>query len=185
MANQYYLSSERIYLREVRQSDVNERYYSWLNDPEIYQYLETRFVPRSLENIADFVKKMDAKENEPFFAICLKENGLHIGNIKLGPINWHHRNADISLFVGDKECWGKGFATEAIRTITDYGFRMLNLNKLKAGCYDINQGSAKAFEKCGYQREGLLRSHVISSGRCHDVILLGMTAHDYWEKTTP
>jgi [ribosomal protein S5]-alanine N-acetyltransferase len=180
MGNGYYLSGERIYLREVRLSDVNERYYSWLNDPEIYQYLETRFIPRSLENIAEFVKRMDGKENEPFFAICLRENDLHIGNIKLGPINWRHRSADISLLIGDKECWGKGFASEAVQVITDYGFRILNLNKVKAGCYDNNIGSAKAFEKNGYVREGLLREQFISQGKKIDMIILGMTATDYW-----
>ncbi len=178
-----FLTGSRIYLREVRLSDVNERYYSWLNDPEIYQYLETRFVPRSLENITDFVKGMDGKADEPFFAICLQANDLHIGNIKLGPINWYHRSADISLFVGDKDCWGKGFATEAIQVITDYGFRVLNLNKLKAGCYADNLGSAKAFEKCGYLREGLLREQVISKGQNVDLILLGRTASDYWQVT--
>ena len=180
MDKAYYLSSERIYLREVRLNDVNERYYSWLNDPDVYQFLETRFVPRSLDNIADFVKRMDAQESEPLFAICMRENDLHIGNIKLGPVNWHHRHADISLFIGDKNYWGKGLAKEAIQVITNYGFQLLNLNKLKAGCYDVNLGSAKAFERCGYQREGLLRSHVISHGKCHDVILLGITAQDYW-----
>jgi RimJ/RimL family protein N-acetyltransferase len=181
MNNVYYLSSERIYLREVRLSDVNERYYSWLNDPEIYQFLETRFVPRSLDNIADFVKRMDAKENEPFMAICLKENDLHIGNIKLGPINWHHRNADISLFIGDKNYWGKGLATEAIQVVTDYAFHMLNLNKIKAGCHATNLGSMKAFEKCGYLQEGLLRSHGMSNGVLYDAVLLGITAQDYWQ----
>lgn len=180
MGHVHYLSGERIYLREVRLSDVTERYYAWLNDPEVYQFLETRFVPRSIENIADFVRRMDSCENEPFFAICTKDSDLHVGNIKLGPINWHHRNADISLLIGDRDYWGKGIASEAIGLITDYGFKMRNLNKLKAGCYAENIGSAKAFERCGYLREGLLRSHAISNGRCHDVILLGITACDYW-----
>ncbi|BCL37782.1 GNAT family N-acetyltransferase [Nostoc sp. MS1] len=175
-----FIQSTRIFLREVRQSDVNETYYQWLNDPEINSYLETRFICRSIDNIAEYVKKMDAKEDEPFFAICLNDNQEHIGNIKLGPINWHHRNADVSLFIGKKELWGKGYATEAIALITEFAFRKLHLNKLKAGCYAANFGSAKAFLKCGYQQEGLLRGQVIFDGQDMDVILLGMRSVDYW-----
>ena len=171
--------SRRLYLREVRQSDVNENYYRWMNDPEITCFLETRFVPRSRENIAAFVREMDGKEDEPFFAICLADDNRHIGNIKLGPINWRHRRADISLLIGDRGCWGKGLATEAIAMITKFGFETLNLRKLCAGCYGTNIGSAKAFEKCGYRREGLLRDHVLTNGDTGSIILLGMTAQDY------
>lgn len=176
-----FIKGKRIYLREVRQSDVNELYYQWLNDPEVNRYLETRFVSRSLENIAEYVKKMDAKEDEPFFAICLNDTQEHIGNIKIGPINWQHKNADVSLFIGEKRLWGQGYASEAIALVTEFAFRRLNLNKLKAGCYTVNVASARAFEKCGYQREGLLRGHVIVDGRDMDVILLGIRAVDFWE----
>jgi RimJ/RimL family protein N-acetyltransferase len=176
-----FLRGKQIYLREVRQSDVNERYYHWLNDPEINCYLEVRFVPRSLENISEYVRKMDAKENEPFFAICLNDSHEHIGNIKIGPINWYHRNADVSLLIGEKRLWGQGYASEAIALVTEFAFRTLNLNKLKAGCYGNNVGSARVFEKCGYQREGLLRGHVIVDGKDMDVILLGIRAVDFWE----
>lgn len=177
---QPYISGERIFLREVRLEDVGEAYYTWLNDPDINQFLETRFVPRSLENIAQYVKRMDGKEDEPFFAICLLKNGQHIGNIKLGPINWWHRNADISLFIGEKSLWGKGYASEAIKLITKYAFEVLNLNKLKAGCYASNKGSIKAFEKCGYLREGLLRGQAISHGQEIDGVLLGILAREYF-----
>lgn len=176
-----FISGKRIYLREVRLSDVTEQYYTWLNDSEINQYLETKFVPRSLENIAGFVKRMDGNEKEPFFAMCLHEDDRHVGNIKIGPINWYHRSADISLFVGDKSLWGKGIATEAIQLVTDFGFQILNLNKIKAGCYGGNLGSAKAFEKCGFLREGFLREQFISHGQKVDMIVMGITATDYWK----
>ncbi|QLE59137.1 GNAT family N-acetyltransferase [Nostoc sp. TCL26-01] len=175
-----FIQGARVFLREVRQSDVNETYYQWLNDPEINRYLETRFVHRSLDNISEYVKIMDAKEDEPFFAICLNDNQEHIGNIKLGPINCHHRNADVSLFIGKKELWGQGYAAEAIALVTEFAFKKLNLNKLKAGCYAMNLASAKAFIKCGYQQEGLLRGQVIVDAQDMDVILLGMRAVDFW-----
>jgi [ribosomal protein S5]-alanine N-acetyltransferase len=179
----YFLRGQRLYLREVRVSDVNERYYQWLNDPDINQYLETRFVPRSIENITEFVRRLDGNSNEPFFAICLIDDNSHIGNIKLGPINWYHRYADISLFIGEKHLWGQGYAREAIQLVTDFAFQTLNLNKLKAGCYAENLGSAKAFEKCGYEREGLLKGHIIDRGQEIDIILLGLRGKKYWNQS--
>ncbi|HVP06883.1 MAG TPA: GNAT family protein [Candidatus Acidoferrum sp.] len=176
------LSGRRCYLREVRRSDVGPRYYQWLNDPEVNRYLETRFVPRSLENISEHVARMDSKDDEPFFAICTLDGDEHIGNIKIGPINWRHRYADVSLLIGEKRYWGKGFATDAISLVTLYGFEVLNLNKLKAGCYVENEGSARAFEKCGYRREGLLKGQYFIGGHETDAILLGLTASEYFAR---
>jgi ribosomal-protein-alanine N-acetyltransferase len=170
--NTYFLESDLIYLREVRVSDVNEQYYNWINDPNINQFLETRFIPRSLDNIEQFVRNMDGKSDEILFAICTKENNTHIGNIKLGPINWIHRFADISLLIGDKNYWGKGIATEAINLISSFGFNELNLHKLKAGCYADNKGSEKAFIKAGFFIEGTLKQHFFSKGTFHDTTLL-------------
>ena len=168
----YFLESGLIYLREVRLSDVNETYYNWINDPNINQFLETRFLPRSLQNIEQFVRSMDGKNDEILFAICIKENDIHIGNIKLGPINWIHRFADISLLIGDKNYWGKGIATEAIKLISSFGFNELNLHKLKAGCYVDNKGSEKAFVKAGYFIEGTLKQHFFFKGNYRDTTLL-------------
>lgn len=174
-----FLDGQQIYLREVRLTDVNQNYYNWLNDPEINQFLETRFIPRSLENIAQFVKQMDGNVNEVFLAICLKENHQHVGNIKLGPINWVHRHADVSLLIGDKKIWGRGIATEAIKLISEYAFEILNLHKLKAGCYVENQGSAKAFIKNAYRQEGILKEHFFSQGHYTDALLLGITQAEF------
>lgn len=172
---------KRIYLRKISETDVNEKYLGWLNDSEINKYLETRWGKQTFQSILEFVKSKFNSDNEPLFAICTLE-GNHIGNIKLGPINPNHKSADVSLFIGEKEFWGKGYATEAITLITDYGFKTLNLNKLKAGAYAENLGSVNAFKKCGYLQEGLLRKQVISGEKLTDIILMGITAEDYWNK---
>ena len=174
-----YLQSKRLYFREVRTSDVNDDYYNWLNDSDVNQFLETRFIPRSKEDILAYVERFSAKLDEPFFAMCLKETNQHIGNIKLGPINWYHRTADVSLIIGEKSCWGKGYAAEAINLITKFAFINIGLNKLKAGVYAENIGSIKACEKAGYEREGLLKDAVFSKGKQSDIVLLGMRRSAY------
>ena len=124
------INGDRIYLRKVELNDVNQVYVSWLNDPEVNKYLETRFDVQTMESVHNYVEKMAVNKDELFFAICLIENDKHIGNIKLGPINSEHKFAEISLLIGDKNEWGKGIATEAIYTLTNYSFDILKLHKL-------------------------------------------------------
>lgn len=183
--HQPFINGERVYLREVRLEDVNDNYYQWLNDSGVNQFLETRYIPRSKQNIQSYVQSMDGNAEEPFLAICLKGTHKHIGNIKLGPINWLHRFADISLVIGDKNSWAKGIATECIRLITRFAFDTLNLNKLHAGCYAQNVGSKKAFLKAGFKQEGVLEKKRIVNGHFQDEFLLGLHVTDWRKKKHP
>lgn len=168
-----FIEGDRIYLRDVRLSDVNENYYRWMNDPEITKYLESRFYPNSMEGLSEYVKNKLSDKYNVFLAIMLKKGDLHIGNIKLGPINFIHRFADIALIIGEKDCWRKGYAAEAIRLVANYAFGQLNLHKLTAGCYDANIGSEKCFQKAGFSIEGRRKSHYFSGCTYVDAILLG------------
>lgn len=168
-----FVSGERIYLRDVQPSDVNERYYFWMNDPEITQFLESRFVPNSMASLETYVKEKQGGPIEIFFAILVKDGHRHIGNIKLGPINWIHRIGDIGILIGEKAFWGRGYATEAIRLITGYAFDTLNLHKVTAGCYASNPGAVKAFEKAGFEIEGVRKAQAFYKGGYTDLILLG------------
>ncbi|MRR14532.1 N-acetyltransferase, partial [archaeon] len=154
-----FLSGDNIYLREVQVADVSGAYYRWMNDTEITQYLESRFHPNPQESIEKYVKNSYADPNNVFLGIFLKQSHRHIGNIKLGPVNWIHRNGDIGIIIGEKDCWGKGYASEAIRMISDHAFNVLNLHKVTAGCYEMNKGSIRAFEKAGFQIEGIRKAH--------------------------
>lgn len=155
--HKHFIEGKRIYLREVRLSDVNEQYYRWLNDGEVSQFLETRFFPQSLASIEKYVENLSISCDSVFLAIIIKKTNKHIGNIKIGSINWIHRFADVALVLGDKTNWGKGYATEAIKLIVDYAFTTLNLHRLNAGIYANNVGSLKAFLKAGFKEEGTQR----------------------------
>ena len=172
------LEGRRLVLRGVVQADVTVRYRDWLNDPEVNRHLETRHEPQTLETIAEYVQSISNAADQRFWAICLKDTGAHIGNIKLGPISSEHRNASVSLFIGEKALWGRGYAADAIGLVCDHAFGALELHKLRAGAYADNAGSIRAFEKCGFRVEGRLREQAYSDGHYVDVILLGRLAHD-------
>ncbi len=173
------------YLRPVRTSDVNERYLKWMNDSEVNRYLEVRHEVQTLQSIVNYVRSMQLQADQYFFAICMQDGDDHVGNAKIGPIHPHHSTADLSLFIGEKRLWGQGLASRVLSVLTAFSFETLRLNKLSAGCYQRNEASARAFEKCGFRREALLRDQVLLEGQPHDVVLIGMTRRDYQKRVSP
>lgn len=166
------VQGQKVFLRPVTLSDAVTAYVGWLNDKEVNRFLETRHKEQTPESVRAYIKATLAREDELFLAICLKENNLHIGNIKIGPINLIHGFGDISLFIGDKDKWGKGYATEAIKLISQYAFDNLGLHKLTAGCYECNIASIKAFEKAGFKKEFSQRKQYLFEGEYIDRVCL-------------
>ena len=159
------LSSKRLVYRTLSVDDVTQNYVDWLNDPEVNRYLETRHTHQTKENCLSYVADMTASPAHNLFGIYFREPGKHIGNAKLDITYPHHQRAELGLLIGEKDCWGKGLATETIKTITSWGFNNLNLEKIDAGCYDENFGSLRAFLKSGYQVEGFYRKSVLLDER--------------------
>jgi len=172
--NSPFISGDRVYLRELKVEDVGQEYYRWMNDPEVTQYLESRFNPNPMDALREYVKSIELDQNNILSAICLKENDRHIGNIKLGSINWIHRFADVGLLIGEKDCWRQGYASEVIGCLVHYAFDVLNLHKLTAGCYAAHQASLKAFQKNGFQIEGNRQKQYICNGIYTDAVMLGL-----------
>ena len=165
------INGDRIYLRKVELSDVDQEYVDWLNDPDINQFLETRYEIQTNDLIKEYVTNVLNSKSEHLFAIC-DNSKRHIGNIKLGPINFIHKFAEISLFIGNKNVWGTGIGTEAINILCDYGFSIMELHKITAGCYSNNLGSIKAFKKCGFSEEGIWKDHYLYRGSYVDRVCL-------------
>jgi len=151
------IESKRLTLRELDVADVSSRYKEWLDDPEVHQFLETRFEDQTIERITKFVESQRSRFDSFLLGIFVKEKMDHIGNIKLGPINKNHRSAHISYFIGEKTSWGLGYATEAVSCLTSWGFDVLNLERIEAGCHERNFGSLKVLLNCGYEVEGFFR----------------------------
>lgn len=166
------LYGQRIYLRRLTEEDASEDYVRWMNDPDINQYLESRFYTHTIESTKAFIRSV-TNDNNYQFGIFVKETGKHIGNIKIGSINHYHRSADIGFLIGEKSFWGKGIATEAIGLATDFGFNQLKLHKLWGGLYAPNIGSFRAFQKNGYEQEGVKKSQYLSNGVFVDDIMFG------------
>jgi [ribosomal protein S5]-alanine N-acetyltransferase len=151
---------------------VTEEYVGWLNDPEVNRFLESRFSVQTLEGVRDFVARQLEDPRTLFLGIRSLELGRHVGNVKISPISPPHGLGEVGIMIGDREAWGRGIATEALRLIAEIARNELGLRKLTAGCYKSNGGSIGAFLKAGFHIEATRPDHFLLEGAPDDFILM-------------
>jgi ribosomal-protein-alanine N-acetyltransferase len=169
----------RVYLRELKHEDVNENYLSWFRNNEVTSFLEVDGHSLTQKMVTDYID--EGKKNGSYFmyAICLEENNLHIGNLKVGPINYKHRVADLVCVIGDRSQWGKGLATDAIAQGNELAFETYDIRKLHGQIYADNIGSVKAYCKAGWIIEGVIEGRYLTESGPMDQILVSCNNPKY------
>ncbi len=168
------VETDRLILRRPVSEDAEALFGRYANDREVTRYLSW---PRhtSVEDTRQFIAFSDREwECRPAgpYLVESKESGLLLGSTGLA---FESSQRASTGYVLAKDAWGKGYATEALRTVVEIG-RAAGLVRLYAICHSENAASARVLEKCGFQREGLLRRHFEFpnlDGGVHDVLHYG------------
>lgn len=155
-----------------------EKYMNWFNDPEINQYAKTRF-HNTLESEQDFLRKAHNPPTDFFFAVHKTSDNSLIGACGLHRVNPVHRNAVFGIFIGDKACWGKGFGTETTLLVLHYAFRRINVNRVELEVLTTNKRAIRAYEKAGFQHEGIARAALFDNGQFHDTVRMSILATEF------
>jgi RimJ/RimL family protein N-acetyltransferase len=174
-----FVIGSRIYLRSLQREDLSEKYLAWLNHPDINRYLESGIFPSTKESLERFYEGISQSKDQVILAIVDKKTNRHIGNVKLGPINWIHRKATLGILIGEKQFWGKGICEEVTRLMVEYGFSRLNLNRIDLGVYAEHKAAIHSYEKVGFKVEGRLREDLFHEGQFKDRLWMGLLRSEY------
>ena len=166
------IAGKRIYLRELVLDDATAEYCSWLNDPAVNKYLETR--QAAIEDLKAFIQKQIDNPNSFFVGIFDKSNDKHIGNIKLEPIDWDKKKAALGILIGNKEYWGKGIGTEATKLMIDYAFNRLGLNEIGLGVISENMPARKMYERVGFEVVEVKKNAIDHDGKLYDDVIMAI-----------
>jgi RimJ/RimL family protein N-acetyltransferase len=170
------LEGTHVYLRPITLRDAGAAYCRWMTDPIINRFTESRHTRTTFPALKKYVRDTLKNPANIFLAIVESETNLHIGNIKIhssfGPA-WYHGAGDVGLIIGERRCHGKGYGTEAIKLVKRLAFDHLGLRKLTASCYSNNVGSARAFLKAGFRKEGVRPRNARCGGKVVDLLLFG------------
>ena len=160
---------DAVYLSPMSLDDL-EQYTRWLNDLEMTKYLGAAATTISLEKEREALEMLAKGEHN--FAIVLKGEDRLLGNISLMKVNHLHQTAEVGLFIGNKEDRGKGYGSEALRLIVDFGFKYLNLKNIMLKVNAENKAAIAAYKKCGFNEFGRRTRSVYVDGKwCDDIYM--------------
>lgn len=180
MTNPYEIG-KTIYLRTPTKNDIYENWYQWFSDPETTEFLIDRWWPNSVENQEIFFNQIIQNRSSLVLSVCDKKTDKHIGVCSLGSINWVHRNADISLVVGEKKFKNGVIAVEIMSLLIKIAFKRINLLNLRSVFVKSHPHTPTLLKLFKFKEVGTLKDYFFYNDKYIDVVISQLQRTD-WQK---
>ena len=167
-------------LRASERVDI-PNFVRWINDPEVTGGLLIYLPMSQVEEEAWFENMMKGPAEAHVLVIeaACPDGWRPIGTCSFHDIHWKDRLGEVGILIGEKEYWGQGYGTEAMRLLVRHGFNDLNLNRIFLQVFDNNPRAIRSYEKIGFVHEGRLRQDVYKNGSYHDVLIMAILRSEW------
>ena len=173
------LIGKRVYLRPLAKEDL-VYLRKWSQDTEI-RALIGETASMSQTDSERFLKKVYDDSSREWFVVIVKKDDQVIGEAGLLRMDAAWRTTDVSVIIGEKEEWGKGYGTETILLLLDYAFGHLNFHRVAIGVVGFNEGAIRFWEKAGFRKEGVHRDEYYYDGKYHDFVMMSILEDEFRE----
>jgi RimJ/RimL family protein N-acetyltransferase len=178
------LQGVKITLRPMEPEEVT-LIHVWANNPEVMPFWYGE--KKTLEQIKGDWRSHYFSDNNPYtgrcFAILKGKNpvGKPIGMISYNRIDRDNRSVDIDMIIGQTKDWGQGYGADSLRTFARYLFDRFDLNRIWLGTYIYNKRAIRAYEKAGFQKEGVLREDAWVASKFVDTVVLSILRREFFK----
>ncbi len=186
------LRSARVVLRQPVPADVQARIAVPRDPEELRMYGSPgeakTFTPAEVtSHFVDLYEHQDLTVTRRFVIAALawpdgtpvtEADGRFIGHLRLHRINWQDRNAALAIGIFDRRFWSHGYGSEAIRLLLGYAFDTLSLHRVGLRVLEYNARAIRAYEKCGFVREGIERESKQVDGRWYSDVMMSILASE-------
>lgn len=162
------LIGERVYLSPMNIEDA-ETYVKWLSSFDVTDGLGTSCKVVSLEGERDFIRQTSGQYQ---FAIVRSDDDKLIGNCGIQQVDPVRRSAEIGLFIGEEENRSKGYGSEVLNLLLDYGFNFLNLHNIMLRVFSFNERAISCYKKVGFKEIGRRRQSYYLNDSYYDEVYM-------------
>jgi RimJ/RimL family protein N-acetyltransferase len=166
------LVGEKVKLRPLLVPDA-PRLVALLADARITRNLRLR-TPVTLAAEREFIAALPHATDQLVLGITVRDDGRLIGVAGLHQLTDPARQAELGLFLGGPEEWGRGYGTEVTRLLCAHGFDVLKLNRIWLHVFADNERAMRAYVRVGFQREGVLREAAVRGSERLDVVSMAI-----------
>jgi diamine N-acetyltransferase len=175
-----FIVGEKVYLRPVELDDSG-LFVKWYSNPDVRFSFFIGF-PTNAKRQREFFENAYKDKEFIFFIIMSHENNKPVGFTGFYRIDWIGRSATYGIIIGDSEEWGKGYGSEVTQLMVKYGFQTLGFNRIQLHVWKGNSRGLKAYQRAGYQKEGLLRQAMFHEGKYEDFYIMSILKSEFKKK---
>lgn len=161
---------------------VVEHFSKWNRDSELARLEAARpATPYTKKQIKEFVEKelLGEHPNLFFFMIRSLQDDRILGETGLDGVEWNHGESFVGISIGEREFWGKGYGTDAMRVLLRYAFTELNLHRVSLTVFEYNPRAIRSYEKAGFKIEGRERKFLERGGKRWDMLYMGILRQEW------
>jgi len=179
MLEQESLIGRRVSLRPFRKDNL-PFVQKWYDDPETRK-LVGEVAPMSRSEAEEFFRQLCADETRKWFAVVLKRGNRVIGEAGLLRMFRPWRCTDMTILVGEKDAWGKGYGTDAGHLLLDYAFVHLGFHKVSIGVVGFNERALRFWRSLGFKKEGVQRDGYYGDNEFSDFVMNSILEDEFRE----
>jgi len=172
------LVGERVVLRRHRAEDLAD-IQRWYADPEVSRLTRYTVRPMDRAEVERYFRTRLLSPGSLAYGIHLRETERLIGVTTFSALDPENASVLFHITIGEHDCWGKGYGTEATRLMLALAFERFGLHRVGLSVFDFNERAIRSYLKAGFTLEGRLREAIAREGRRWDELQMGILRHEW------
>lgn len=169
---------ERIGIRPLQPGDAGAL-RRFMTDPEVANLLfeELGGEPPSAWLLGAMIF-FQSLAGAPDFGIVEKDGRL-VGAVRLWRVSERNRSAMLTIYLGEKRVWNRGYGQDALRLVLRHAFGSMGLHRVELHVFDFNERAIACYERVGFVREGVRREALFREHGFHGIVVMGVTRREF------
>jgi RimJ/RimL family protein N-acetyltransferase len=172
------INGDKVALGPLRR-DLLPLYQKWINDFEVTRTLGVGWRPMTWEAEQSWYEGASKRSSEVVFTLYERLTMRPIGTTGLHDVDHFTRTAEFGILIGEKDCWGRGYGTEATALVLDYGFNGLGLHNVMLRVFSLNERGIRAYTRAGFREIGRRREAWRLGSQVYDVVYMDCLATEF------